>query len=59
MRTYGKRIQNTSTSLGYIIWSDDRQSLHYRELQLTMEGLQGFVRTQLKIAQYEKNAINQ
>ncbi|KAJ5654956.1 hypothetical protein N7490_001959 [Penicillium lividum] len=53
MRTYGKRIQNTSTSLGYLIWSDDRQSLHYRELQLTMEGLQRFVRTQVEIAQYE------
>ncbi|KAJ5557941.1 hypothetical protein N7513_003527 [Penicillium frequentans] len=53
LRTYGKRIQNTSTSLGYLIWSDDHQSLQYRELQLTMDGLQRFVRTQVEIAQYE------
>jgi hypothetical protein len=39
LRTYGKKIQNTSTSLGYLIWSDDHQSLHYRDLQLTMDAL--------------------
>ncbi|KAJ5117458.1 hypothetical protein N7448_011090 [Penicillium atrosanguineum] len=53
LRTYGKRIQNTSTSLGYLIWSDDHQTLNYRELQFTMDGLQRFVRTQVQIAQYE------
>lgn len=50
---YGKKIQNTSTSLGYLLWSDDHQTLQYCDLQLTMDGLQRFVRTQVEIAQYE------
>ena len=44
LRTYGKKIQNTSTSLGYLAWSDDHQSLHYRDLQLTIDALARFVR---------------
>lgn len=38
LRTYGKRIQSTTTSLGYLIWSDDQQRLSYRDLTLTMDG---------------------
>lgn len=53
LRTFGKRIQNTSTSLGYLIWGDDHQSLHYRELQLTMDGPRHFICTQVELAQYE------
>lgn len=53
LRAYGKRIQNTSTSLGFLIWSDDHQSLHYRDLQLTMDSLTKFIRTQVELAQYE------
>lgn len=53
LRTYGKKIQNTSTSLGYLVWSDDHQSLHYRDLQLTMNALTGFIRAQVELAQYE------
>lgn len=53
LRTYGKKIQNTSTSLGYLTWSDDHQSLHYRDLQLTMDALTGFIRAQVELAQYE------
>lgn len=51
LRTYGKRIQNTSTSLGYLVWSDDGESLQYRELALTIGGLRQFVRTQVELAQ--------
>lgn len=53
LRTYGKKIQNTSTSLGFLIWSDDHQALHYRDLQLTMDSLTKFIRTQVELAQYE------
>jgi hypothetical protein len=53
LRTFGKKIQNTSTSLGYLIWSDDHQSLHYRDLRLTMDALTRFVRDQVELTQYE------
>lgn len=45
LRTYGKKIQNSMTSLGYIYWSDDEQTLSYRDLRLSMTGLCDFVRT--------------
>jgi hypothetical protein len=53
LRTFGKRIQNTTTSLGYIYWSDDQETLSYKELQLTMPGLRRFIRVQVELAQYE------
>ncbi|THC88033.1 hypothetical protein EYZ11_012517 [Aspergillus tanneri] len=46
LRTYGKKIQNTTTSLGYIYWSEDEQTLSYRDLRLTIAGLRRFVRTE-------------
>jgi hypothetical protein len=39
LRTYGKKVQNTTMSLGYIYWSDDEQTLTYKELRLSMGGL--------------------
>jgi hypothetical protein len=42
LRTYGKKIQNSTTSLGYIYWSDDEQTLSYRDLKLSMSGLRNF-----------------
>lgn len=53
LRTYGKKVQNTTTSLGYIYWSDDEQTLSYKDLQLTMGGFRQFVRTQVSLAQAE------
>ncbi|EAL89304.1 putative telomere-associated RecQ helicase [Aspergillus fumigatus Af293] len=37
--TYGKKVQNTTTSLGYIYWSDDEQTLSYKELRLSKQWL--------------------
>ncbi|OOO04500.1 hypothetical protein AFCA_000004 [Aspergillus flavus] len=53
LRTYGKKIQNTTTSLGYIYWSDDEQTLSYKELQLSMKGFRQFTATQVQLAQDE------
>lgn len=46
-------LKKTSTSLGFLIRSDDQQSLHYRDIQLTMDALARFVRTQVELAQCE------
>lgn len=50
LRTYGKRIRDTTTGLGHISWSDDKEELAYKELKLTMTGFKGFVLQQIKFA---------
>ncbi|KAF9882715.1 hypothetical protein FE257_005499, partial [Aspergillus nanangensis] len=51
LRTYGKKIQNSTTSMGYIYWSDDEQTLSYKELELSMSGFRRFIATQVELAQ--------
>ena len=51
LRVYGKKIRDSTTHLGYIIWSDDGQKLDYRELELSMSGLKQFIRQQVGLAQ--------
>jgi hypothetical protein len=34
LRTYGQKIQDTTTSLGHIIWSDDGEQLTYKDFEL-------------------------
>ncbi|KAL5347577.1 hypothetical protein ACLOAV_006985 [Pseudogymnoascus australis] len=51
LRVYGKKIRDTTTSLGFIIWSDDGQRLSYKDLELSMFGLKQFIRHQVTLAQ--------
>ncbi|KAE8549021.1 hypothetical protein EYB25_007536 [Talaromyces marneffei] len=51
LRTYGKKIQNTTTSLGYIYWSEDQQQLSYKGLEMTIESFRRFVQTEIEKAQ--------
>jgi hypothetical protein len=51
LQVYRKKIQDSTTSLGYIIWSDDSQKLNYKDLKLSMSGLKQFVRQQVERAQ--------
>lgn len=51
LRVYGKKIRDSTTSLGYIIWSDDGQKLNYKDLELSMSGLKQLVRQQVECAQ--------
>lgn len=43
LRTYGKKIRDTTTALGHIIWSDDGEELSYKGLELSMTGFKYFV----------------
>lgn len=45
LRVYGKKIRNTTISLGYIYWSDDHEKLTYKTLEMTMTDFKNFVRT--------------
>ncbi|KFY28547.1 hypothetical protein V491_00416 [Pseudogymnoascus sp. VKM F-3775] len=38
LRVYGKKIRDSTTSLGYIVWSDDGQKLNYKRLELRRLG---------------------
>jgi hypothetical protein len=53
LRAYDKRIWNSTTSLGYIYWSDHHEKLTYKQLEMTMAGFKGFVRTEVALAQSE------
>ncbi|OOO03887.1 hypothetical protein OAory_01095280 [Aspergillus oryzae] len=44
---------NTTTSLGYIYWSGDEQTLSYKELQLSMKGFRQFTSTQIQLSHDE------
>jgi hypothetical protein len=51
LRTYGKKIRDSTTSLGFIIWSDDGQHLSYKDFELDMAQLKLFVSMQVELAQ--------
>jgi hypothetical protein len=53
LRAYGKKIRNSSTSLGYIYWSDDYERLTYKQLELNIADLKKFVATEVALAQTE------
>jgi hypothetical protein len=50
LRAYGSTVRNFTTAVGYINWSDDRQRLSYKSLDLTMNSLRWFVRDQVEEA---------
>jgi hypothetical protein len=53
LRTYGKKIQDTTTSLGHIIWTDDGERLTYKDFEVTMTDLKSFVAKQVSLAQQQ------
>jgi hypothetical protein len=57
LRSLGKRIRDTTTGLGHIIWSDDGEELRYKGFEITMTGLKRFVSQQVTIAQNQLHEI--
>lgn len=53
LRAYGKKIRNSSTSLGYIYWSDDHEQLTYKQLVLKIADFKRFISMQVELAQSE------
>jgi hypothetical protein len=43
LRSFGKRIRDSTTSLGYIQWSEDAQQICYRDLELSLNDFRTFV----------------
>jgi hypothetical protein len=53
LRAYGKKVRNSTTSLGYIYWSEDNEKLFYKDLELGMSDFRKFVRVQVGLAQQQ------
>jgi hypothetical protein len=51
LRSYGKQINQVTTSLGYISWTDDGERLSYKSLELSMTDLRQFLAAQTAAAQ--------
>lgn len=51
LRSFGKKIRDSITSLGYIQWSDDEETLFYKDLELQLSRFRSFVASQVKVAQ--------
>jgi hypothetical protein len=43
--------------MGYIYWSDDNQTLSYKELQLSMSAFRQFVAKQVQLAQMQLEGL--
>lgn len=50
LHSFGKQINEITTSLGYISWTDDSEHLSYKGLELGMTDLKKFLATQIAIA---------
>ncbi|GAB7336620.1 hypothetical protein MBLNU13_g10315t1 [Cladosporium sp. NU13] len=51
LRSFGKKIRDSTTSIGYIQWSEDEKTLFYKDLELRISDFQAFVRAQVVVAQ--------
>lgn len=51
LRSFGKKIRDSTTSIGYIQWSEDEKTLFYKYLELRISDFQVFVRAQVVVAQ--------
>ncbi|KFZ23250.1 hypothetical protein V502_02271, partial [Pseudogymnoascus sp. VKM F-4520 (FW-2644)] len=57
LRTYGKKIQDTTTRIGHIIWTGDGEELSYKGLKLTMTGLRDFASQQVETAEAQLRSL--
>jgi hypothetical protein len=57
LRTYGKKIQDTTTSLGHIIWTDDGEQLTYKDFEVTMANFKTFVARQVNLTQQQLHEL--
>ncbi|KAK4551663.1 hypothetical protein LTR86_010994 [Recurvomyces mirabilis] len=51
LRAFGKQIRDSSTSIGYVRWSDDAETLYYCKVKLSLDAFRHFIRQQVLAAQ--------
>jgi hypothetical protein len=57
LRAYAKKVVSNTTSLGYITWSEDAQTVFYRDASFSMDSLRSFVAAQVRKAQKELEGL--
>lgn len=51
LRAYAKKVVSNTTSLGYILWLEDGETVTYKDARFSMDALRDFVAAQLRHAQ--------
>jgi hypothetical protein len=51
LRAYAKKVVSNTTSLGYIMWSEDAETVRYRDTSFSMGSFRDFIATQVEKAQ--------
>jgi hypothetical protein len=51
LRSYAKKVVSNTTSLGYIMWSEDAGTVTYRDTTFSMDSFRNFVVSQVERAQ--------
>lgn len=51
LRSFGKKIWDNTTSLGYIQWSDDGQTVFYKDIELRVQAFREFITAQVNRVQ--------
>jgi hypothetical protein len=57
LRTYAKKVVSNTTSLGYIVWSEDGGTVTYKDTSFSMESMRDFVALQVRKAQKELESL--
>jgi len=58
LRTYGKKVRDSTTCYGYISWTDDGESVSYKDIDgLGMEHFKQLVRHQVEQARVQMNQL--
>lgn len=51
LRAYAKKVVSNTTLLGYILWSEDGETVTYKDARFSIDALRDFVAAQLRHAQ--------
>jgi hypothetical protein len=57
LRVYAKKVVSNTTSLGYITWSEDAETVSYRDTSFSMDFLRSFVAAHVHKAQKELEGL--
>ena len=57
LRAYAKKVLSNTTSEGYILWSEDGQTVTYKDASFTMDALKDFIAAQVREAQQQLEGL--
>jgi hypothetical protein len=51
LRAYGLKVRDCTTGIGYLLWSEDKEHLTFKDMELDMTSLRAFIRSEVHQAQ--------